>query len=88
MEAYVITTEQAIAQGSTAGEISAVANYHIRADLELRSEIFRLISNDKKKPSARTKARIDDLARQRKAKAEVIDALISVARTMRKIGKV
>lgn len=78
LDAHVISTEEAIAQGSTAGEISAVANYHIRKHQTLKAILNR--------PHHRNNGH--DIKREMKTTSFIVDSLISIARDLRKIGRV
>lgn len=87
MNVNIVTFEEALAQGSTAGQISAVANFHIRASAAIGHEIRRLNQINRRKPSEKIKAQIRDLTEDRNARNRIIDALTSLAQQMRKIGR-
>lgn len=88
MEAYVITTDEAIAQGSTAGEVSAVANYHIRNHQALKASLNRLHQHKKGRPSAEISSKVKQVEREMKTTTAVVDSLVAVARDLRKIGRI
>lgn len=88
LDAYVISTEEAIARGSTAGEVSAVANYHIRKHQTLKASLNRLHQRNKGRPSADISSKIKQVEREMKTTTFVVDALVAVARNLRKIGRI
>lgn len=88
MNVYIVTFEEALAQGSTAGQISAVANFHIRMRAAIGHEIRRLNQISRRKPSEKIKEQLRELNEDRKRREFRIETLTSIARQMRKIGRV
>lgn len=86
MNQHVINLQEALAQGSTAGQMASVAGYHCRLAAQFKAEIWNLSRQMKgQKPTTAQQTRMRDLKAMKESSDNFFNHFQAMASAMRRI---